>query len=263
MAQVKLKTAAVMTAVLSLFFTSPHSYSAPYQEVSLDNTRYRIFSDGHYRVVHRDLLVLHRTIGQAHIYIFNRYQVPLPPSAEVAVTTSSAIFRDITGQSHLIGGLYLPAKRRFCFYIPGAIANLQIFHKTVYHEVMRRFIYRVRRGEEIYGREWMEEAFCEARFPLYARTEESKKKIKSLQSCREFRKTIRYALKSPEFKTYREGVILAGLWGSWNIDAYGEKFLLERIIRGTLTPWMSRACENFLKTGGRRASKKASLDKNR
>lgn len=244
MAPIIRRGALMVTVILSLLSTG--AGGAAYQTRIMDNFHYRIFSDGYHRLSPEEFRRLHRSLTQARRHLFPRYGIPAPPVSRIVIALSSSHFRDVTGTGHEQGGIYLPGKKIFCFYRPGFLREMKKLDSLVYREMLRQLIYRARWGSEVPGVTWMEEAFCEARYPLFppsGKTEGSQ----SFRTCREFKNFIRSRLSSPDSLERKKASLIAGRWGRWMIRKYGEKFLLERIIRGKLTSWMTDSCDTFLK----------------
>lgn len=185
-------------AVIALVFTSPETEAAPYQTRVMGNVHYRIFSEGHYRLPPPELIRFHRSFTQAHRYLFNRYGITEPAANKVAIAMSSSLFREITGLSHEQGGIYLSKKGIYCFFRPEILHSKSKLDAVIYHEVLRHLIYRARRGSEAHGYQWMEEAFCEARYPLFS-SEKSEKRRPGFNSCSEFKDFIHLNLPSDDF----------------------------------------------------------------
>ncbi len=224
-------------------FLPAGNYAAHYRQSRMGKVHYRIFSDNFNRLAPGDLRVLHRMFSQAHLHLYQRYGITPPAGIEVAITLTPALFRDITGRDHRHGAVYMPRRKGFCFFSPAALRASRRLEILTYRAVLHSLIHRARRGKYIPGSIWMDQAFCEARFPLFKK--DKRPPLPAFKSCRDFRAYLRRVLSSKNFKEKKTAIIAAGLWGNHMIKKYGEKFLLERIIRGKMTSWMGDACDAF------------------
>jgi len=218
---------------LFLFSIPGKSASVQVHHRNIDNVRYLIHDDGDRRIPPRELLIFHRTFTQAARHIFCRYNVTMPSSFTVSLSSGAWIFKYLTGFDYETAGLYHSRSRRFYFQNPAALRQKRILERIIYHEMMHCLIHRGRRGREIPQLRWLEECFCEALFParsLYGTSPAADfREFKNFRSFKDFLRNNLWKKTGPQ---RRRAYSLAARYGSHLIRRSSERRILGMLLDG-------------------------------